>query len=640
MFKRIISAVGIVVLGFIAVVSLVIWQIRSVVTIVGKQGNQDIPLYQESVAVTEATGELEKAVAGAFLAKSGTEINAARLEAKKQTAQLGEAIKGLSDARFTELLKVQLSAGGAATNVAGTNSLAAVTMAELLKDLSADLGVLSDATEKSLNLAEGQIALRADLDSAKETLSQVYRKLFPLAKVDEKAFALMSRAVLNVLYSTSTRDLNFVGRTKFKESVSAFEKQEMTAENKALLGEIKTQFDKALALALQAGASGADFIFFTSKAEEIQSRIAVLRQFSEKEFQRGQSGLKTKAARTVNLSFWLSVLTIIAGTAIAVWMARAMTQQVRRVVGELDQSASGVAQAAQQITAASQSLAEGASEQAASLEETSASLEELTSMVQRNASSAQQAKALSGQTRSAADTGAADMEQMRQSMLAIKSSSDDIAKIVKSIDEIAFQTNILALNAAVEAARAGEAGAGFAVVADEVRNLAQRSAVAAKETADKIQDAISKTNQGVTVSTKVASSLKLIIDKARQVDDLVGEIAAASNEQSQGISQINTAVTGMDKVTQNNAASAEESASAAQELVSQAESVKTSVGTLKRLVGGTDPGANPESIPVVEHGHSVKARGARRGNASPARGMAARPQRNVRPALSETANSF
>jgi methyl-accepting chemotaxis protein len=282
----------------------------------------------------------------------------------------------------------------------------------------------------------------------------------------------------------------------------------------------------------------------------------------------------------------LSVSGIVLGVLIAGIIIVGTSRVLRSVASSLNDGADQVASASSQVASASQTLAEGASEQAASLEETSASLEEMTSMVKRNADSAQQAKEISSQTRVAADTGARDMEQMQSSMAAIKTSSDEIAKIVKNIDEIAFQTNILALNAAVEAARAGEAGAGFAVVADEVRNLAQRSAQAAKETANKIEDAIAKTTQGVQVSGKVAESLKQIIEKARTVDDLVGEIAAASKEQSQGISQVNTAVTQMDKVTQSNAATAEESASASEELSSQAQAVKDSVETLQALVGG------------------------------------------------------
>jgi methyl-accepting chemotaxis protein len=262
------------------------------------------------------------------------------------------------------------------------------------------------------------------------------------------------------------------------------------------------------------------------------------------------------------------------------------------VAAKLFEGANQVSTASAQVAAASQALAEGASEQAASLEETSASLEEMASMTKRNAESAQTAKSLVGQTRQAADTGVADVEKMSVAMDEVKTSSEQITKIIKTIDEIAFQTNILALNAAVEAARAGEAGAGFAVVADEVRNLAQRSAQAARETADKIEDALKKTQNGVQISSRVAQSLKDITIKVREVDQIVAEIASASTEQNQGISQVNTAVTQMDKVTQSNAATAEETASASEELSSQAAALKEE---LTRLTGSQGEAALKEA---------------------------------------------
>lgn len=208
-------------------------------------------------------------------------------------------------------------------------------------------------------------------------------------------------------------------------------------------------------------------------------------------------------------------------------------------------------------------------------------------MTRRNAEHAQKANDLAKQARTAADKGVGHMQAMNKAMEGIKASGDDIAKIIKTIDEIAFQTNILALNAAVEAARAGEAGMGFAVVADEVRNLAQRSAQAAKETATKIEGAIIKSTQGVEISGDVAQTLNEIVIKARQVDELAAEVAGASREQTQGITQINAAVSEMDKVTQSNAAGAEESSAAAEELNAQADTLKHSVMELLRLVGGS-----------------------------------------------------
>ena len=234
-------------------------------------------------------------------------------------------------------------------------------------------------------------------------------------------------------------------------------------------------------------------------------------------------------------------------------------------------------------------------------------------MTKRNAENAQRAKDLAGAARQAADVGVSDMNAMKTAMSDIKTSSDDIAKIIKTIDEIAFQTNILALNAAVEAARAGEAGAGFAVVADEVRNLAQRAAQAAKETAGKIEGAITKTAQGVQISQKVATSLEEIATRSRQVDELVVEIATASTEQNQGIGQVTQAVAQMDQVTQKNAANAEESASAAEELNAQAMSMQENVGQLLALAARaeaqqTGPASSFSRMAPTKHADSPKPR--------------------------------
>ena len=304
------------------------------------------------------------------------------------------------------------------------------------------------------------------------------------------------------------------------------------------------------------------------------------------------SGLYTVAKTMGVILLLVSVL----GAVSSMWFGRSIGQRIQKIIDELNAGAREMVSAADQVSSASQALAEGASSQAASLEETSGSLEEMASMTRRNAEGAQRTNKLARHARQVADTGANDMVAMNRSMLGIQSASQQIAKIIKTIDEIAFQTNILALNAAVEAARAGEAGLGFAVVADEVRNLAQRSAQAAKETADKIQSAVSVTAEGVELSAKVKTSLDEIVTKVREVDQLASEAAAAAKEQDQGLQQLNSVVNELDKVTQANAASSEQSASAATELRAQAGCLSTVVGELHQLVSGEGKDQTAEGL--------------------------------------------
>ena len=268
-------------------------------------------------------------------------------------------------------------------------------------------------------------------------------------------------------------------------------------------------------------------------------------------------------------------------------IARLVIRPIRLVSAALADGADQVSSAAGQISSASQSLAEGTSEQAASLEETSSSLEEMSSMTKQNADNSSQAKAMMGEVHKIVGKVDGQIGKMVKAIEEIAQSSQETGKIIKTIDEIAFQTNLLALNAAVEAARAGEAGAGFAVVADEVRSLALRAAEAAKTTGSLIEGTIKAIQHGNELTHQTQEAFRENAAISVKVEQLVDGIASASQEQSEGIGQVNIAVSEMDKVTQSTAADAEESAAAAEELNAQAEQMRVFVEDLVAVVGGS-----------------------------------------------------
>ncbi len=283
------------------------------------------------------------------------------------------------------------------------------------------------------------------------------------------------------------------------------------------------------------------------------------------------------------------------GIILAVFITRSIVKPITRIIDDLTAGSEEVTAAAQQVSGASSNLAEATTEQAAGLEETNSSLEEIASQIKQNATNALEANQLATETSDAANFGAEAMKKMESAIHDIQQSSEATSKIIKTIDEIAFQTNLLALNAAVEAARAGEAGKGFAVVAEEVRNLAMRSAEAARNTTEMIEQSVRNSNSGAEISAEVGDALGRISEAVGKTTSIVGEITTACQEQSEKIDEIGNSMDNIDRITQINAANAEESASAAHELNCQSDHMKDVVLGLIQMVGGQSGTTNTSS---------------------------------------------
>lgn len=298
------------------------------------------------------------------------------------------------------------------------------------------------------------------------------------------------------------------------------------------------------------------------------------------------------------------IASIIFGGLIGVTITRSISKSINQIIQSLQLASTQLNSASGEIASTSEQMAQGSSEQAASLEETAASLEEMSASTKHNAESAKEANCLSNSARDFANESKQAMDRMSAVIGNIKTSSDETAKILKTIDEIAFQTNLLALNAAVEAARAGEAGKGFAVVAEEVRNLAQRSADAAKNTASLIEESQNNADNGVKTSTEVGEVLDKVVNGVEKVNRLISQVSSSSEEQSKGIEQINNATTEMDKTTQANAANAEEAAAASEELTAQADELNNIVNVLVTVISGNGAQTNGHgrvSYNTLEH---------------------------------------
>ncbi len=353
-----------------------------------------------------------------------------------------------------------------------------------------------------------------------------------------------------------------------------------------------------------ANAKGATAIYFNEYLPVRTEQMALVDRLRELSGTAFDAEMKTAAAtmaRTSTMVTSIGGIVIVAIALAFVWSVRTTRVITRRIAAEtstLAETAQAVLQASREMAAGSQTLSQGATEQAASLEETSASMEEMASMTRRNAEHSQSAAGLMTQVDRRVQESHAALDGMVEAMRRIDTSGREVAKIIKTIDEIAFQTNILALNAAVEAARAGESGMGFAVVADEVRSLAQRSAQAARDTASLIEQSLGNTAEGGRKVEQVGASIAAITASVTEVKSLVDQVSVASQEQSRGIEQVSQAIAQMEKVTQTTAATAEESAAAGEELHAQAESSLGIVERLETLVGVTR-GVSPRQTPAA-----------------------------------------
>lgn len=422
--------------------------------------------------------------------------------------------------------------------------------------------------------------------------------------IDQINHVMMGRAGLG-----ETGETYLVGSDKLMRSDSRFSEKKTILVNKVDTDATKDALANKSDCIITKDYRGSDVLSAYAPLDIKNMKWAIIAEIDKKEAFSAVDSLKKW-----NFIIGVSAILFVVGLA---WVVLKITGKIsglfKSLLSDLTEGSTQVASAAGQISESSQSLAEGAAQQAGSIEETSSAMEEISSMVNQNADNAKEAANLANHCNTSAEHSDKAMGMLNTAITDICGSSKQIASIIKVIDEIAFQTNLLALNAAVEAARAGEHGKGFAVVAEEVRNLAQRSASAARDTAQLIEDSVKKVDVGVDLTKRVETSLQDIVKNVKKVTDLVNEIANASQEQSEGVGQVGKAITQMDQVIQQNAASAEETAAASEELSAQAQKLLALVDRIAGEVGEKDAHGTREetklSKHLIPHKHPVKKEG-------------------------------
>jgi methyl-accepting chemotaxis protein len=632
MLKRILSAVGIFVAGFALVVSIVIFQIRQVAATLVGMGEVAIPMVRVAVDVSDQTRALEYAISELFLANDDERQGIARKNAAEATRKLKEGLVIIQGKRFARIHSLTifvplqtLAKEGKLQNVQGGPRQ--LTVGAFLEQLTKQADELIEGSLQAQEINERRVSFEKNIDASRQELGKLYRSAFALEKLDSTAFENLSHAVLTALYGKSIGELTLEGHDKFDDAVVVFQKSALSSEQSKLVADLTSQFERTFELATDYLAVSETYARFSAKAAAVRSEVGFLRRFAENRFNTGYAGLSGKMTEIIRFSVTLSLGCIILGIAVAVKIARRLTNPLTRAAELVDRVANhdltrqikvntedevgriGTAlnlmvndlrkdvrslggdsaslkvasahlhQISRELIANANDTSNQASVVAAAADGVSQDLESVAVSIEEMSVSMNEIARNAGQASHVANRASIAAENTNATVTKLGESSAQISTVIQVITNIAAQTNLLALNATIEAARAGEAGKGFTVVASEVKQLAQQTAKATEEIGSCIAAIQADTQSAVVAIREIGGIIQ-------QIDTLQSSIAGAVQQQTAATGEISRSVSTASQSSREISSRIGAVASAAMETNTEAQQTAEAAEQLVRISAG------------------------------------------------------
>lgn len=587
MFKKILSVFIVSILGLGVVVGVVFFELNKLESTTEKTLQTDQGFYQVNNSLSDKVHQLKSILSAAFISEDVTEVDILKVQADDLFLDIENTLSEFGEQKFQILQSGLLSLDQDLSTWIQEKEVEQmeITVSDMLSLLSPKINDLKAQKENLFKIATNSIINYKTHEKESKELSKIFRKTLELSAVNKKAYNNMTRAVMAVMYSKSTSELNSMGRAKFSGAYEDILQEELTKKQKELLEKSKNQFFKTFDHAIANSVSSHAYHYFIKEIDQLTNAFDELSNFALTNLQIGNQELRKTSTLTKQLIGLISGVTVVISLLLGFFTARYFSNKIGEQVSYIQDGSKVLVTSINSMLNASGLMTEAYKKQIDAASKTSSSLNEIREMTSVNASNSKKAKEETDTMKNFQDEATQSAGALISSMEELKGANETVFNIVKTIDEIAFQTNILALNAAVEAARAGSHGAGFAVVADEVRSLASQCAKAADESAQQISSSMKCGEDSLKCAMTVQTRLEEILNKSNILDEIISSVANASSEQAQGIEYISESMVDTDRLIQENKGISDDNENTAQQLSELSEQLNGSIATLSQIVG-------------------------------------------------------